>query len=142
MRIAIAAAALLALCALPGHAQDVPAGVSPSQMFGCNQSALYDASTSGSTRLVVGNTTQRIYVCGWNLMSGGTVNVKLVYGTGGSCGTGTTAITPAFEFTAQSTNIDHLPVYTGITPVPSGNDLCINESSGVAFGGIVYFSQF
>jgi len=129
---------LLCMPILPVHAQ----GVSPNQMFGCNQSAQYDNSTSGSTLLVTGANTKGIYVCGWNIWSGGTVNVKLVYGTGSTCGTGTTSITPAFQFTAQTGDVDHLPVYTGIPPVPASNNLCINTSGSVAVQAIVYYTQF
>jgi hypothetical protein len=129
---------LLLAMASPAMAQ----GVSPNQMFGCNQSKFYDASTSGATKLVAGVAGKGIYVCGWNFLAGGTVNVSLVYGTGTNCGTGTTAITPAFQFTAQTADIDHLPVYTGITPVPTPNDLCINASAGVAVQAIVYYTQF
>lgn len=123
---------------IPASAQ----GVSPNQMFGCNQSAQYDASTNGATRLVPAATNKQIYVCGWNFNSAGTVNVNLEYGTGGTCGTGTVNITPAFQFTAQTGNTDHLPVYTGIKPVPLLNDLCINTSAGVAVQAIVYYTQF
>lgn len=137
--LAIAGALCAALFfAAPASAQ----GVSPNQMFGCNQSAFYDASTNGSTKLVTGNSTQRIYVCGWDLWAGGTVNVKLVYGTGGTCGAGTTAITPAFQFTAQTGVVDHLPVYTGAPPVPVSNDLCINTSAGQPVQGVFYYTQF
>jgi hypothetical protein len=135
----LCAALLLGLVlSAPAAAQ----GVSPNQMFGCNQSAQYDASTNGSTRLVAGTSTKQIYVCGWNILSGGTVNVKLVYGTGGTCGTGTQPVTPAFQLTAQISDVDHLPVYTGIPPVPVSNDLCLNASAGVAVQAIVYYTQF
>lgn len=135
-------AALGILCALLWTPHVQAQGVSPNQMFGCNQSAFYDNNTSGSTLLVTGVATKGIYVCGWNIWSGGTVSVKLVYGTGATCGSGTTAITPAFQFTAQTGDVDHLPVYTGITPVPVSNNLCINASSGVAVQAVVYFTQF
>lgn len=128
----------LAASLCPAQAQ----GVSPNQMFGCNQAKIYDASTSGATRLVVGVAGKGIYVCGWNFLAGGTVNVSLVYGTGTNCGTGTQAITPAFQFTAQTADVDHLPVYTGIPPVPPSNDLCINASGGVAVQAVVYYTQF
>lgn len=117
-------------------------GVSPNQMYGCNQSKQYDASTSGSTRLVVGTASQQIYVCGFNFFASGTVAVKLLYGTGGTCGTGTQAVTPAFQFTAQTGDVDHLPVYTGLPPVPVNNDLCINTGGAVAVQAIVYYTQF
>jgi hypothetical protein len=117
-------------------------GVSPSQMFGCNQSAQYDASTSGDTKLVTGVAGKQIYVCGYVFWSNSTANVKLEYGTGGTCGTGTHAITPAIEFTAQTGIVDHLPVYTGLPPAPASNDVCINSSQAVAVQGIVYYTQF
>lgn len=127
-------------CLLPQAAS--AQGVSPNQMFGCNQSAQYDASTNGATKLVTGVASKRIYVCGWNILAAGTVNVSLVYGTGGTCGSGTTSVTPAWQFTAQVNNTDHLPVYTGILPVPASNDLCINASGGVAVQAVVYYTQF
>ena len=117
-------------------------GVSPNQMFGCNQSVQYDASTSGDTKLVTGVANKQIYVCGFDFFSNGTANVKLEYGTGGTCGTGTHAVTPAFEFTAQTGVADHLPVYTGLPPVPVSNDLCINVSGAVAVQAIIYFTWF
>lgn len=119
-------------------------GVSPNQMFGCNQSANYDASTNGATRLVVGTTTKGIYVCGWNIMPAGTVSVQLVYGTQTTnpCDTGQTPVTPAFQLTAQTPEIDHLPVYTGVKAVPTGKDLCILTNAGTAVQAIIYYTQF
>lgn len=140
MRFWLAIAAVLALC---GFAQaQALVGVSPNQMFGCNQSAIYDASTSGATKLVTGSANQRIYVCGFNFWSNGTVSVGLVYGTGGTCGTGQTEVTPAYPFTAQTGIVDHLPVYTGLPPVPASNDLCLNTTGSVAVQAIVYYTKF
>lgn len=137
--LAALSAALLAFAlSSPVMAQ----GVSPSQMFGCNQSAQYDASTSGNTRLVIGVAGKQIYVCGFNFFSNGTVNPSLVYGTGGTCGSGTGSVTPAFELGAQTGIVDHLPVYTGLPPVPASNDLCIKTNGAVAVQAIVYYTQF
>lgn len=140
MRFLAALGLCLALLTTPAAAQ----GVSPNQMFGCNQSAKYDASTNGSTRLVVGVANKQTYVCGWNIMSGGTANVKFVYGTQvtNPCDTGTTNITPAWQLTAQISEIDHLPVYTGILPAPVSNDVCINVSAGTPVQAILYYTQF
>lgn len=137
MRFLTALAVAVLLCAAPAHAQ-----VNPDQMFGCTQSAFYDASTNGSTKLVTGVVGKQIYVCGFLLFGGGTANVKLVYGTGGTCGSGTNAITPAFALIAQSQASDPRYLYAGLTPVPASNDLCINTSAGVAIQAIVYYSQF
>jgi hypothetical protein len=127
--------------ARPSHAQQ---GIAPNPdlLTACNQSVIYDSSASGSTRIVVGTATKQIYVCGFTFFASGTVNVDLIYGTGGTCGTGATKITPAFQFTAQTGLIDHLPVYQGLVPVPVSNDLCLNTSGAVAFQAIVYFSQW
>ena len=97
----------------------------------CNATAIYDASTSGATQLVAGTATQQIFICGFNIFSGGTVNVDLVYGTGSTCGTGTIKITPAYEFTAQTGIVDHVAIFNGLTAVPESNNLCINTSGGV-----------
>lgn len=137
--VAALSAALVAFAlSFPAMAQ----GVSPSQMFGCNQSAQYDAPTSGNTKLVTGVANKQIYVCGFNFFSNGTVNVSLIYGTGGTCGSATGSVTPAFEFGAQTGDVDHLPVYTGLPPVPASSDLCIKTSGSVAVQAIVYFTQF
>lgn len=124
-------------------AQDGPAGVSPALMFGCNQSAFYDGTTLGATQLVASNASGRIYVCGWNLWVGaGATNVGFVYGTGVNCAVGTTKVTPAYQFAANTGMVDHLPVYTGITPVPNGSNLCINTNAANAVQAVVYYTQF
>lgn len=105
----------------------------------CTNSVIYDASTNGSTQLVAGTATNRIFVCGYDFFAGGTANVKLVYGTGGTCGTGTTSITPAFQFTAQTGLVDPSPYWRGLKVVPLSNDLCINASAGQAVQAIVYY---
>ena len=139
---ALAAGLMLTTCLAPPTAR--AQGVSPNQMFGCNQSANYDASTNGATKLVTGAASKGIYVCGWNVMPGGTVSVQFVYGTQAStpCDTGQTAITPAFQLTAQTAEIDHLPVYTGVKAVPTGKDVCILTNAGTAVQAILYFTQF
>jgi hypothetical protein len=139
IRLWLILAAFLAVTA--AHAQNSP-GVSPNQMAGCNQSVIYDASYAGATQIVAADATGRIYVCGFTVWSAGTVNVDLVYGTGTNCSSGTTQVGPAFQYTAQTGFTDHQPVYTGITPVPAGNNLCINTSQGVAVQAVVYLTQF
>jgi hypothetical protein len=81
------------------------------QQFGgttyCNASAVYDAGTNGSTVLVASSsgTGGGIYVCGYTMSSINAVNVKLVYGTGTKCGTGTTSLTPAYQFQASTAGL-------------------------------------
>jgi hypothetical protein len=127
--IVLAAVAITCLLASPAAAQ-----------VACNRTAIYDASTNGATRLVVGNSANRIFICGYVLMAGGTANVSLTTGTGTNCGTNTVAITPAFPLVAQARVPDNSSVWRGLAVQPS-LDLCINSSAGVAVQAIVYFSQ-
>ena len=134
--------ALLAglLLASPARA-DGP--VRPQNMFGCTQSAQYDNTTSGATRLVTASgSNTRIYVCGFWILANGTVNVSLVYGTGGTCGTGQASVTPALQLTAQVGIVDHQSYYSGLPSVPFSNDLCIKTSAGEAVQAVVYYAQF
>lgn len=107
----------------------------------CQSSVPYDASTSGSTQLVALSSGKVIYICGFNILAGGTVNVKLVYGTGTNCASGAGNITPAYQLTAQAGMVDDPAVYQGLNAIAS-NELCINASGAVAVQAIVYYTQF
>jgi hypothetical protein len=93
---------------------------------------------------VTADATGQIYVCGLTVWAAASVRVDLIYGTTVStpCDTGTTKITSAYQLTSQTGFVEHLPVYTGVTPVPVGNNLCINTSQGVAVQAIVYLTRF
>ncbi len=108
---------------------------------GCDSSVVYDASTSGSTQLVALSAGKTIYVCGFVLFSAGTANVKLNYGTGTACATGTTAMTPAFQFTAQ-TGVAYGNSEGYVAKTAASNALCINSSAAVAVQALVTYAQF
>ena len=108
---------------------------------GCDSSVVYDAATSGSTQLVALSSGKTIYVCGFVLFSAGTTNVKLNYGTGTACGTGTTALTPAFQFTAQ-TGAAYGSSEGYVAKTAASNALCINSSAAVAVQALVTYAQF
>lgn len=107
----------------------------------CNHSAYYDASTSGATQLVAAISGKSVYVCGYQIVFGGTVALKFVQGTGTNCGTGIGTLTPAFSGVAQTAIGDASPYWRGLTAA-AGNALCINASTGVAAQVIVYYAQF
>lgn len=111
-----------------------------SQEVTCRQTAVYDASTNGSTVLKTGVATANIYICGFNIWAAGTATVKLVYGTGTACATGETAITPAYSLVTQTGIADGSGIWRGLL-VPVGNDLCIKTSAGVAVQAQAYFVQ-
>lgn len=110
-------------------------------LISCQSAAIYDASTTGSTQIVGLVSGKVVYICGYTIVAGGTVNVKLVYGTGSNCATGATNITPAFQLTAQAGAVDGSAYYRGLNAIAS-NELCINASGAVAVQAIVYYSQF
>ena len=111
------------------------------QHVGCDSSVIYDASTSGSTQLVALVAGQKIYVCGFVLFAAGTANVKLNYGTGTACATGTTAVTPAFQLTAQ-TGVSYGNGEGTVGTTAAGNALCLNSSAAVAVQALVTYTQF
>lgn len=111
------------------------------RMIACDNTVVYDASTSGSTELVALTSGKTIYVCGYSILSGGTVNVKLLYGTGTACATGPNNMTPAYQLTAQVGIVDSSPFFRGLKTAAS-NALCINASGAVAAQAIVYYAKF
>lgn len=109
--------------------------------IGCDNSVVYDASTSGSTQLVALVSGKTIYVCGFVIFSAGTANVKLLYGTGTACATGSTNLTPAFQLTAQ-TGASYGNGEGIVVKTAASNALCINSSAAVAVQGLVTYAQF
>ncbi len=108
--------------------------------IGCDNSVVYDAATSGSTQLVAAVTGKTVYLCGFVIFSAGTANVKLQHGTGTACGTGTTALTPAFQLTAQ-TGASYGNGEGVVAKTASGNALCMNSSAAVAVQALVTYTQ-
>lgn len=114
----------------------------------CQSAAKYDTNTNGSTTLVASSsgTGGSIYICGYVFSSIAAVNVKLVFGTKvtNPCDTGTTALTPAFQFQANTVGlasiVDTASNFRGLS-VPAGNDLCINTSAGNSVQALVYYYQ-
>jgi hypothetical protein len=134
---AIAFVALLAAIAFKDHASAIPA----TQMFGSNQSFVYDASTSGATLIATAPAGGQVFVTGYAFLGGGTVNVDLIYGTQTTnpCDTGPVKITPAYQLVAQAGIVDHPDFWTGLKVVPAGDQLCLNTSGAVAVQAIIYY---
>jgi len=104
----------------------------------CNATAIYDASTNGSTELVALTSGKTIYVCGLSILSGGTANVKLIYGTGTACATGAANMTPAWQLTAQ-VGLVQPNVPPAALATAASNALCINTSAGVPVQAMVHY---
>lgn len=145
MKRIILAIAVLFGCLSPQMATS-QSGVAPDSIgaYACQKSVIYDASSAAAVLVGTGGVQTGngglIVICGYVLFSAGTSNVGLEYGTGTTCGTGTTKITPAYELTAQTGISDSSVFFRGMT-VPVGNSLCITNSGSVAIQAIVYYQQ-
>lgn len=98
-------------------------------------------TTATTTELVALSSTKTIFVTSWDVISGGTGNFTLVYGTGTNCGTGTTSLTGPYPLTAQAgiSKGDGMGI---VILVPRGNALCATTSAGVQYSGSVSYAQF
>ena len=111
-------------------------------VFGCTDTAIYDASTSGNTQLVALTSSETIYVCGFEIRTGATAtNVRLVYGTGTACATGETSMTPVFDMTSYDGQVVMSPFYAGMKTAVS-NALCIETSAANPVDAIVFYTKF
>lgn len=137
-RLAVALGLLLGLSAIASA--QVP-NAPPGPPVQCGNSVVYGASTSGSTQLVAAITGRRIYVCGYTITAGGTVNVKLIGGTGAACVTDSADLTPAYPLIVNGGIVDGAPFFRGLGPVLSAA-LCINTSGAVAVQAVVYYGQY
>lgn len=100
-----------------------------------------EISTATTTRLVLGITSQQIYVTSFNVVAAGTGNIQLISGTGATCGTGTVNVTGNYNLTAQQ----GLAQGTGvgaILVVGSGLSLCAVTSANVGMPGSLSYDQF
>jgi hypothetical protein len=114
----------------------------------CDNTAVYDAGTNGSTQLVALTSGQTIYVCGFQISTSQTtaVSVNLRYGTGTNCGTGPSNITPSYPLQAATSTgpigmVVMTPGFTGLKTAAS-NALCINTNAAVSVQALVWYAKF
>lgn len=111
------------------------------QIIQGDTTAKIDVSTATTTQLVALSGSTKVYVTSLSIIAGGTGNIKFVYGTGSSCGTGTTDLTANYNLTAQS----GLALGAGLGPVlvvPASQALCVTTSAAVQMSGHVTYTQF
>jgi hypothetical protein len=121
----------------------------------CNQQNLIDSvavniSTATTTRLVqndaTADNTTRIQVCSFTLTIVGTATantLKYQYGTGATCGTGTTDLTGPLTGAATAgvplvVRVDSPP----FKPVPKINNLCAITSQAGVIAGVLRFVKY
>jgi hypothetical protein len=104
-------------------------------------SAAINVSTATTTQLVALSGSTVIYVTSFDVIAGGTGNITFEYGTGASCGTGTTALTGAYPLIANS-GISKGSGTGTILKVPAGNALCVLTSAAVQMSGSISYLQY
>lgn len=106
-----------------------------------DNSVAINISTGTTTTLVALSAGKKIYVTSFDVIAGGTGNITFVYGTGASCGTGTTSLTGAYNLTAQT----GIAKGNGLGPVlviPASNALCAITTASVQMSGGLSYTQF
>lgn len=104
-------------------------------------STAINISTATTTQLVALSSGKKIYVTAWDVIAAGTGNITLVYGTGSTCGTGTTSLTGAYNLVAQA-GISKGGSLGPVLVVPASNALCATTSAAVQMSGSVAYTQF
>jgi hypothetical protein len=104
-------------------------------------SVAINISTATTTQLVALVSGKAIYVTGWDVISGGTGNITLEYGTGTACATGTQVLTGAYNLAAQA-GISKGSGVGAMLFVPAGDALCAVTSAAVQMSGSLSYTQF
>lgn len=113
------------------------------------QSVAVNISTATTTQLVALSGQQTIYVCGFVLSMTGTTAANTVtfeYGTGATCGTGTTVLTGPISsgiLTAGATVVSYENGLATVFKTIPGQALCIlsTVATGPSIAGVVTFVQ-
>ena len=113
----------------------------------CNHFQQLQMSTATTTQIVALASGQQIRICAYALQGSTTstaTTLKLVYGTGTACASGTTSLTPIWNMPASSTA---LPFSQGhgvgeLFQTPAGNALCATNSAAGTVNISVTYAQF
>lgn len=106
-----------------------------------SNSVAISVSTATTTEVIPLVSGKRIYVTSWDIIAGGTGTITIKYGTGSSCGTGTTSLTGAYPLIAQAGIVKGNGL-GAVLFVPAGNALCITTSAAVQMSGSLSYVQF
>lgn len=109
--------------------------------FGASASVKISVAAATTTELIALVTNKSLYITSFDFMAAGTNNVKLVYGTGTACATGTTDLTGAYPLIAQA-GISKGIGLGAILFVPVSNALCVTTSGAGQLSGSVSYVQF
>jgi hypothetical protein len=113
----------------------------------CNHFASGQMTTATTTQLIALTSGAQIRVCSYAIQGSTTATattLKLVYGTGTACATGTAALTPAWNMPASSTALPFAQGYGvgELFQTPAGNALCATSSAAGTVNISVTYAQF
>jgi len=111
------------------------------------QSVAINITKATTTQLVGPSGSTQIYVTAWDVFANAASTVSLVYGTKTTnpCDTGATALTGAYNFSAQSgmSRTGGDPVADPLYAIPQGNALCaVTSGANVSLAGSLSYTQF
>lgn len=98
-------------------------------------------ATAAIVELVALTSGKTTFITSWDVMSAGTTNVKLVYGTGTNCGTGTVDLTGAYPLIAQAGISKGVGLGPILFPLLS-NAVCVSNSAAIQISGSLSYVQF
>lgn len=117
----------------------------------CDSTGWLDMTTATTTEIAPLVASRTIHVCTIIAQAGGTTTFTLKRGTGTNCGTGTTAVSPGWELTAQTgfsqgSGFGELLGAAGAGTaggaMTSGNALCVTSSAGVNLHVLVRYAVY
>lgn len=121
-------------------------GTSP---IACDKSAIINVNNGVNAQLVAASGSTVIYVCSFSMTiaAATTANVSFKYGTGTTCGTGTTQLTGLFGSAVAAATPFSVSQGSGLGVLfaaPAGNALCVfNGGSGAGSAqGVLTYAQF
>ena len=89
-------------------------------------------------QIVALTASQIVYVCSIVLSSDTVTNITLNYGTGSACGTGTTALSGAFNSVLALS----MSFPDGSLRTAASNAFCVNSSVAATIGGVMTYAKF
>jgi hypothetical protein len=114
----------------------------------CDKSAFITPNTATTTQIVALVSAQTIYVCSYSVsfLGSATANTGIFkYGTGSSCGTGTTSLSATLQgptATGSGTVVTRGSGIGYLMKTASATALCFTTSAAVAVGVDVTYTQF
>lgn len=109
--------------------------------FGASASKSISVAAATTTEIIAAVSGKTLYITSYDFMAAGANNVKLVYGTGTNCGTGTTDLTGAYPLIAQAGISKGNGLGAILFPLLS-NAVCVTTSGSGQVSGSVSFVQY